>query len=123
CPEVERVHLIGHSRGCDITISAVRELHLIHAAQGKSTQRELKLENLVLAAPDVDEEVFMQRFVGENLLQAAKRTTIYASQHDKAIELSDIIFASRRRLGTLAVKDFSPKMKQGLAKYPNVQFI
>jgi esterase/lipase superfamily enzyme len=123
CPGVERVHLVAHSRGVDVTISALRELHLIYTAQGKSTQRELKLENLVLAAPDVDEDVFMQRFVGENLLQAARRTTIYASQYDKAIELTDIVFASRRRLGTLAIKDFSPKMKQGLAKLPNVQFI
>jgi esterase/lipase superfamily enzyme len=123
CPGVERVHLVAHSLGVHVTISALLELHLIYAAQGKSTQCELKLENLVLAAPDVDEELFMQRFVGENLLKAARRTTIYASQYDKAIELSDIIFASRRRLGTLAVKDFSPKMKQGLAKLPNVQFI
>ena len=123
CPGVERVHLIAHSLGVHVTISALRELNLIYTAQGKSTQRELMLENLVLAAPDVDEELFMQRFVGENLLKAAHRTTIYASQYDKAIELTDIIFASRRRLGTLAVKDFSPKMKQGLAKLPNVQFI
>ena len=123
CPDVERVHLIGHSRGCDVTITALRELHLIFAAQGKSTQQELKLENLVLAAPDVDEEIFMQRFVGENLLQTARRTTIYASQHDKAIELADIVFASRRRLGTLGVSDFNAKMKHGLAKLPNVQFI
>ena len=123
CPDVERVHLIGHSRGCDVAISALRELNLTIVAQGKSTQQELKLENLVLAAPDVDEEVFMQRAVGENLLQAARRTTIYASQHDKAIELADMVFASRRRLGTLGVIDFNAKMKQGLAKLPNVQFI
>ena len=100
CPEVERVHLIGHSRGCDVAISALRELNLTFTAQGKSTQHELKLENLVLAAPDLDEEVFMQRAVGENLLQAARRTTIYASDHDKAIELADLVFASRR--GNLA---------------------
>jgi esterase/lipase superfamily enzyme len=123
CPDVERVHLIAHSRGCDVLISALRELHIGYRAQGKSTQEELKLENLVLAAPDIDEEVFMQRFVGENLLQAAKRTTIYASRHDKAIELSDIIFASRRRLGMLSGRDFSPKMRHTLAKLPNVQFI
>ena len=124
CPDVERVHLIGHSRGCDVTISALRELHLTIAAQGKSTQHELKLENLVLAAPDVDEEVFMQRCVGENLLQSARRTTIYTSQHDKAIELADLVFASpHRRLGSLAAKDFTPKMKQSLARMPNVQFI
>jgi esterase/lipase superfamily enzyme len=122
-PEVERVHLVAHSRGCDVVITALRELHLGYQAQGKSTQQELKLENVVLAAPDVDDEVFMQRFVGENLLQASKRTTIYASTHDRAIELSDLIFASRRRLGMLSGRDFSPKMRNALAKYPSVQFI
>jgi esterase/lipase superfamily enzyme len=123
CPDVERIHLIAHSRGCDVLISALRELHIWNRAQGHSTQRELKLENVVLAAPDVDEEVFMQRFVGEGLLNAAKRTTIYASQHDKAIELSDLVFASRRRLGKLGARDFNPKMRHALAKLPNVQFI
>lgn len=123
CPEVERVHIIAHSRGTDIAISALRELNLSCRAAGVSTQQRLKLENLILAAPDVDEEVFMQRFVGEHLLRVAKRTTIYASEHDRAIELSDLVFASRRRLGVLASKDFSPKMKQALAKLPNVQFI
>ncbi len=123
CPDVERVHLVAHSRGCDVLISALRELHIGYRAQGKSTQAELKLENVVLAAPDVDEEVFMQRFVGENLLHAGKRTTIYASPHDRAIELSDLVFASGRRLGALAGKDFSPKIRHALAKQPSVQFI
>lgn len=123
CPGVDRVHLVAHSRGCDITISALRELHLAYSAQNKTTGRELKLENLVLAAADVDEDVFVQRFVGEGLLQVANRTTIYASEHDRAIELSDIVFASRRRLGMLGARDFAPRMKRALAKLPNVQFI
>lgn len=123
CPDVERVHLVAHSRGCDVLIAALRELNLEQRAAGKSTKDELKLENVVLAAPDVDEEVFMQRFVGENLLQAANRTTIYASPHDRAIELSDLVFASRRRLGMLTGKDFSPKIRHALARMPNVQFI
>jgi esterase/lipase superfamily enzyme len=123
CPDVERVHLVAHSRGCDVVISALRELNIGYRAQGKSTQKELKLENLILAAPDVDEDVFKQRFVSENLLQAARRTTVYASQYDRAIELSDLIFASRRRLGVFSVRDVNPKMRQMLAKLPNVQFI
>src|SRR6266496_631823 len=89
CPEVERIHLIAHSRGTDVTISALRELHIEFQAKGLATVDVLKLENLVLAAPDLDEDVFMQRFGAENLLQAAKRTTIYASSGDKAIELAD----------------------------------
>lgn len=123
CPDVERIHLVAHSRGCDVTISALRELHLMYSAQGKSTRQALRLDNLVLAAPDVDEDVFLQRFVGEGLLHAAQRTTIYASGHDRAIELTDLIFASRRRLGMLAAKDINPKMRRGLANLPNVQFI
>jgi esterase/lipase superfamily enzyme len=123
CPDVERVHLIAHSRGTDVTLTALRELHIAYRARDKSTQHELKLENLVLAAPDVDEEIFMQRFVAEGVLRTARRTTIYASEHDRAIELADLVFASRRRLGMLAVKDFSPKMRHALARMPNIQFI
>ncbi len=123
CPEVERVHIVAHSRGTDVTASALRELHLGYRAQGKSTQKELKLENLVLAAPDIDEEVFKQRFVAENLCTAARRTTIYVSNADRAIEAADIIFASRQRLGSLAIKDINPKMRQALANQPNVQLI
>jgi esterase/lipase superfamily enzyme len=123
CPDVERVHLIAHSRGSDVTISALRELNIAYQAQGKSTQEELKLENLVLAAPDLDEDVFVQRFVTENLLRAAKRTTIYTSRRDKAIELADVIFASKRRLGSLGPRDFSPRVRQALARLPNLQFI
>jgi esterase/lipase superfamily enzyme len=123
CPEVERIHLIAHSRGTDVTVSALRELHLGYLAQGKSTQKALKLENLVLAAPDIDEDVFRQRFIAENLLQTAKRTTIYVSNTDRAIEAADIIFASKQRLGALAIKDVSPKLRQALAKLPHVQLI
>ena len=123
CPGVERVHLIAHSRGTDVTISALRELNLGYQAQGKTSQQELKLENLVLAAPDIDEDVFVQRFVAEKLLRVAHRTTIYASSDDRAIEAADWLFASRQRLGSLGIKDVSRKIRQSLAKQPNVQFI
>ena len=123
CPDVERIHLVAHSRGTDVTITALRELNIEYQAKGQSTSEGLKLENLVLAAPDLDEDVFMQRFTAENLLEAAKRTTIYASRNDKAIGLADVIFASRRRVGSLGPRDFSPSMRQMMAKLPNLQFI
>ena len=122
-PGVERVHIIAHSRGTDVAITALRELHIACKAAGKNTQAELKLENLVLAAPDLDEDVFMQRFVAENLLKAAHRTTIYTSTSDKALGLADLIFASKRRIGILGPRDFSPEARQALAKLPNLQFV
>ncbi len=123
CPEVERIHLIAHSRGTDVTISALRELHIACRAAGKSTKDELKLENLILAAPDLDEDVFMQRFVAENLIQAAKRTTIYVSPNDNAIRLADLVFASNRRIGQLSPRDFSPKVRKALSQLPQMQVI
>ena len=122
-PGVERIHIVAHSRGTDVAITALRELHIAYKAAGKSTQDELKLENLVLAAPDLDEDVFMQRFVAENLLKAAHRTTIYTSTNDKAIGLADLIFASKRRIGLLGPRDFSPEARQTLSKLPNLQFV
>ncbi len=123
CPEVERIHLVAHSRGTDVTITALRELNIEFQAKGESTADALKIENLVLAAPDLDEDVFMQRFFAENLLEAARRTTIYASSTDKAIEIADVVFASGRRLGGLRPRDFSPSMRNMLAQMPNLQFI
>jgi len=123
CPEVERIHLIAHSRGTDVMITALRELNIEHQAKGEVTAEALKIENVVLAAPDLDEDVFMQRFVAEDLLEAAQRTTIYASNRDKAIGLADFVFASKRRLGTLGNREFSGKMRHLLAEMPKLQFI
>jgi esterase/lipase superfamily enzyme len=123
CPEVERIHLIAHSRGTDVAISALRELHIGYQAQGQLTRQALKLENLILAAPDLDEDVFVQRFVAEGLLGAAGRTTIYASRHDRALEAADMIFGSRKRLGALGPRDFSPRVRKALARLPQLQFI
>jgi esterase/lipase superfamily enzyme len=123
CPGVERIHLIAHSRGCDVAVTALRELHIAYHAKGQHTWAELKLENLVLAAPDLDQDVFMQRFVAENLIRAAKRTTIYTSTTDQMLELADFVFGGRRRLGALGPRDFSPQSRAALAKLPNLQFV
>jgi esterase/lipase superfamily enzyme len=123
CPGVERVHIVAHSRGCDVVVTALRELHIACHAKGQHTADELKLENLVLAAPDLDQDVFMQRFVAENLIRAARRTTVYTSTTDQALEMADLVFGGRRRLGALGPRDFSPQTRHALAQLANLQFI
>ena len=113
----------AHSRGTDVAISALRELHIGCRGEGRKTSDVLKLENLVLAAPDLDEDVFVQRFVAEDLLSVARRTTIYASYRDQALELADFVFGSKKRVGALAPRDFSPKVRGALARLPQLQFI
>jgi esterase/lipase superfamily enzyme len=133
-PKLHKIHIIAHSRGTDVATTAVRELHAeIRAGMGKSfvcdslgVQREaadgtdvpadprlpwmpLKLETLVLAAPDLDLEVISQRYMGENLLNCAKRTVIYSSSADQALGLSDWLFNSRSRVGNFSRSDLCPQ--------------
>lgn len=133
---IERVHIVSHSRGTDVAVTTLRELHAecrgmlrTGALQsllaekragltagpatpgGLSTRDVLKIETLVLAAPDLDLDVFAQRFFGENLLEAANRTVVYFSEGDQAIDLADWLFRSRRRVGAMRLDDFTPETR------------
>lgn len=148
CPQIEKVHLVSHSRGTDVASTAIRELHaeirgmtrtnplmtalLPGASAGADatarkdaplTWQILKLETLVLAAPDMDLEVFVQRFFSENAIRAANRVVIYFSAKDEALALSDFLFASERRLGAISLEDFKPENRAVLAALPNLEVI
>lgn len=115
-PHVERIHLIAHSRGADVAVTALRELNIHYKARGLSTREQLKLENLVLAAPDLDADVFEQRFAIEDLHLVAGRTTVYLSQSDLALTFSNWLFGGRRRLGNLSPKEFTTDARQKMSK-------
>ena len=107
-PGVERLHIIAHSRGTDVATTALRELNIALRAQGRDPQQMLKLETVMLAAPDLDLDVFAQRFWIENLGAMAKRTTIYFSSEDGAIAFSNWLFGSKTRIGTLSNIELTP---------------
>lgn len=101
CPELERVHIIAHSRGTDVIMNALRELQIQLRAKGLDTRRELKLGNVILAAPDIDWAVVQQRLRPDLVYLAPSRVTIYVSDTDKAIGLAQWLFSSATRLGDL----------------------
>ena len=107
-PGVERLHVIAHSRGTDVATTALRELNIALRAQGRDPQQALKLETLMLAAPDLDLDVFAQRFWIENLGAMANRTAIYFSSEDGAINFSNWLFGSKTRIGTLSNIELTP---------------
>jgi esterase/lipase superfamily enzyme len=113
-PEVQRIHLIAHSRGTDVAVTALRELHIEYRSKGLSTQQELKLENLVLAAPDLDADIFEQRFGLEDVHMAANRTTVYLSNTDLALSFSRWLFGGGRRVGNLTAKEITPEARKNL---------
>lgn len=83
--ELDRVHIIAHSRGTDIAITALRELFLEALARDEDPNQRFRIENLILAAPDLDFEVMLQRVVAERLESGLGQVTLYTSQKDKAI--------------------------------------
>jgi esterase/lipase superfamily enzyme len=123
CPDLERIHIIAHSRGTDVTITALRELNIESEVAGRGSGTLPKLGNLILAAPDLDFEVTTQRIGAERLFDVADRFTIYLSPEDKAIWISTWLFDSVRRLGRLLPSDLSPKQKELAPKLTRLQLI
>ena len=52
CPDIERVHIIAHSRGTDVVTTALREINLKNGGDPLKTRAALKLGTLILAARD-----------------------------------------------------------------------
>jgi esterase/lipase superfamily enzyme len=148
-PDVERVHVISHSRGTDVALTSIRELHnevrgalratplAVRAATldgdtvppedgafaPANTAAALKLATFVLAAPDLDLEVFIQRFFGENAIRAAERVVVYFSKEDEALELADWLFRSKRRLGAMRIEDFPESMRPMLSQVRSLELV
>jgi esterase/lipase superfamily enzyme len=104
CPEVEKVHILAHSRGTAVTTDTVRELHLEIRGTG-DTQKTLKLGTVVLAAADIDLDVAIARNATERIGRAVERSALYISDQDKALGLSHWLFGGQR-LGEIDLKIF-----------------
>jgi esterase/lipase superfamily enzyme len=122
CPSVERIHVIGHSRGTDVATTAIRELSLGFEGLRPDAVEQLKLETLVLASPDLDVEVFSQRFLAERLALVPRRMVVYCSPTDIALKASTLLFGGRR-LGRLNPNTFSPRARQALASFQTLELI
>jgi len=123
-PAIERVHIVSHSRGTDVATSAVRELYMRHEqGAGEPIRDRFKLATLVLAAPDLDLQVFTQRFFAENAAMAPGRFVVYFSRRDTAVGMSDWLFRSGRRLGRFRVTDLTDETSATLARLPSIELI
>ena len=126
-PEIENIHLIAHSRGTDVTLSAFRELVIEARGAGVSARDWLKIANLVIAAPDLDVQVMSQRIAAERLALEVDQATLYSSPNDEAIGIAETLFASPRgRLGTISISELTEeeieRMKVNAARVTVVNF-
>ena len=96
--DADRIHVIAHSMGADATCRAIAEL----GERGKI------FDQVILAAPDIDRNVFRLQVVPK-MTRAANRTTMYCSKNDWALVASDTfndaLRAGDSRQGVLVMKE------------------
>ncbi len=78
----EHIHLIAHSMGNRALTAALQEIAWKTAAASVPS----RFSEVILTAPDIDAEVF--RDLARAMRPTARRMTLYASGHDRALEIS-----------------------------------
>ena len=121
-PEVERIHILAHSRGTDVVTTALRELVIETRAAGKNPRERLRIANLVLAAPDLDLDIVRQRLMAEKFGPAIGQITIYTTQADKALGASQTLM-SGTRFGRMQEEDLGERERQIFKEVANVNII
>ncbi len=139
-PGVERIHLIAHSRGTDTLASAVAELSVEAHTLRSSPEREFRIGNVVLVAPDLDGDVALTKifkvFSDPDLPFGGKadpggvippspglRVTLYVSPDDKALATARWLFGSIARLGGINATMFSADQIEAIASLYAVDII
>lgn len=87
----ERLHLLAHSMGNQTLIRALADI-----AARRGPAEEPLFENVVLAAPDFDAQLFLEQ-IAPRVIALARHWTLYASDKDRALDAATTL--SARRLG------------------------
>lgn len=114
-PGVEHVHLLAHSRGTDVLVTVLRELEMEAYMSGLLLDSRFKIRNIVLMSPDLDIDVGLAKMFsiesdpdlpfgkapnpGLVFPHPTLRLTVYMSEGDKALGVSEWLMGSLRRLG------------------------
>ncbi len=112
CPELEKVHIIAHSRGTDVAITALKELILVARAGGAEPDESVKLGTIVLAAADLSNSVLLQRFSAEQMQDWYRTIVVYVNRNDRAILTAEWLFGNQDRIGQIRPEQFTPRQQQ-----------
>jgi esterase/lipase superfamily enzyme len=122
-PEVQKIHLIAHSRGTAVTTDTVREMYLEAKCHGMEAVKAMKFGHVVLAAADIDLDVVIQRDAAERVGRAVDFAAIYFSDHDKALSLSSWLTGGILRLGDINFDMFDKEEIAVIRKVQRTQMI
>jgi esterase/lipase superfamily enzyme len=121
-PEVERINLLAHSQGASVATTAIRELIIEARAGGRDPRKLYRIENLILAAPDLDFDIVRQRLMAEMIGPAFGQLTVYTTHLDKALNLAKKLL-SGTRFGQIQASDIGEHEQSIFKAVKNVSFI
>jgi esterase/lipase superfamily enzyme len=121
--DVERIHIIGYSAGTRVVAGATRDLALIHSKEDpEDVRRQLKIENVILIASDMDRNV-LRGYFRDGITNVTRYFTLYGSTKDKALGISHFVFG-RRKAGDFNFDDaLSKKSANSIIENPNLSII
>ena len=90
----ERVHLVAHSMGNRVLIRALQQIAYDRATPVAYPVQEPLFDEVVLAAPDVGVDEFEATW--PHIVDQGRRFTLYASQRDRALQVSEMVNQMRR---------------------------
>lgn len=88
--KARRIHVIAHSMGNRLLTNTLARI-----ADSSPTQSPNLFNEVILAAPDVDAEVF-RREIAPRIVRATERVTIYAAEDDLALAASSRVHGGER---------------------------
>ena len=83
-----KIHILAHSMGTRALANALKDISFIY--QGKP-----QFKNVILAAPDIDVEVFESNLY-PYMLKTTEQITIYTNSEDKALSASNSLHNGKR---------------------------
>lgn len=92
-PAVGEVSILAHSMGNWVTMEALRQMAI------RNGEVAPKITNVMLAAPDVDVDVFRSQIL--EMTGRRPRFTVFVSRDDRALAVSRRIWGSTARLGAI----------------------
>lgn len=121
-PDLEKVHLIAHSRGGDLVLAGLRDVLLSTGSDLSKTRSDLKLDTVLLAAPDFDSDSFAQRMSGDRLRYLPRRLVMYTGPGEGAGG-TGWFGGSTQKLADLKDTEFPPGIPEAALKAPQLQIV
>ena len=104
-PKVKDITVMAHSMGTWLAMEALRQMAI------RDGNIPAKIDNVVLASPDLDVDVFAQQWW--ELGSKKPRITIFVSQDDRALKISRLVSGGVDRVGQIdpSVEPYRSKLE------------